>query len=172
MLLFRYIEPDINLKVENIKIKKFPKTIDKWLKDRYLISSADSNDLNHLKEHLDGMKEIFKSEKYQMMNEWKTPESLKPARTEAFYGTYTQYCLMVDLLDIYKKYLIENRIDIGSKSCLIGKMLRTVIIIEDNNLARVLTEDINLEHLLKEKIVEYKKYGFKFSKDERSYDTV
>jgi len=172
MLLFRYIIPDINLKEKNKYSKDPPLSLERWLDKREVLNNTNdpANDWHYLHSQICSTKRICQGQKFDYMREDFLPKSLHPVKLESFAGSYTKYCLFEELLEIYRKYVKENKIDIGSSNERMNKLLQTVIIIEDYDKVRILTKDIILRSLLKEKVKEYVKFGLSYTEEERKYE--
>jgi len=164
MLLFRYIVPNEDIPERTVKVEI--KSLKENIKERKSKSSTDiQRNWGCLFNQVCSMKRIVQTEKDHYMQNDFLPESLKPFKLEPFPGTFTECCLFLELLDEYRKYLVENKIDIGSARLRMEMLIQTVIVIKEN-VAIVLTEDKNLKKILKNKISEYEKFGIVYSEEE------
>lgn len=167
MLLFRYTKPDIDIVPAKEGINRKPLTIREYIKRRKidLVSTNPEKELYQLLEIIVDLKRNAQVNLHDKMREAFLPESLKPIQLEDFPGSYTELTLYVECLQIYYNYVKENYKQFACLRSHTTKLLQTIICIKNDKMI-LLTEDVSLNSLIKNKVKEYKKYGIVYSEEE------
>jgi hypothetical protein len=107
------------------------------------------------------MQNIVKKIKFQLMQDDFYPPEMRPHIVEGFPATYVESCLLIELLDIFSKYIEDNKSNLMDGKKDMTHILQTNITIEDGT-AMVNTDVKELRELLKTQVKEYKEYGIKY----------
>ena len=125
--------------------------------NKITISSNPEYEYNFILKDIWMMQNIIRKEQSKMMQEDIFPETLKSSFYEIPPASYTECQLYIELLDIFSKYIEDNKIPLTNDKDRMTKILQTTIKIKDNMIS-IDTSCKELKELLDYKIKEYKRY--------------